>query len=135
MQNNIHPLLGKLGRVPDHYEIYPLPDDKKGGETCISIVMTMDDGKVFGFEFGFCVEQITQQEMERFIPHNCSTCCWEFMKKEPERERKVVCPLPPENPGIDCEGWKISRRAMRLAEIAYYKQLHEKYYGTRCISG
>lgn len=130
-----HEFLQKhFGRVPEHYTLYPLPDERRGGPKYSNYGMTMEDGRVYFFEFDFCVYTIPQDELESLIPHDCGTCHWAFMKDEPEEERKLFCPLPPDDPGTGCAGWEISRSATRIAEAEYYKRLHEKHYGKISVS-
>lgn len=116
MKEYIHPLLERLGRVPDHYELYPLPDDKKGGEAYSSIVMTMDDGKVFGFEFDFSVDtlELPWSDNKSITEKHCQQC------------KTGGCP--------DNEDSWVCNHAACPAKVEYLKILHEVNYGKMCIS-
>lgn len=134
MSNNIHPLLEWFGRVPDHYELYPLPDNRKGGTEHSRYGMTMEDGKVLIFEFDFCADDISPGELESLVSHDCHTCRWLFMLNANPDDGWELCQNPPQTPGDQCHSWEISRYALLVAKAEHYKRLHEKHYGKISVS-
>ena len=130
-----HELLqNRFGRVPEHYTIYPLPDDKRGGQEYARIGMTTETGEVLLFEFDFCVHTIPQNVLERLVAHDCNTCTWVFMRNAHAEDGWDRCQNPPQASGNECENWEMSRSAHRFAEAEYYKKLHEKHYGKISVS-
>lgn len=130
---NIHPLLEWFGRVPDHYELYPLPDDRRGGQEYARIGMTLGTGEVLIFEFDFSVPRridIPWEALENSLPHHCKTCEWDFCRGK----GTSYCTAKDEVCSGECAYWEISPDAISLAVAEYYKQLHEKHYGKACVS-
>ena len=130
-----HDLFKKhFGRVPERATLYPLPDDKRGGQEYACIGMTMESGEALLFEFDFCVYTIPQHELQCLVQHDCSTCLWAFMLNAHEEDGWDRCMNPPKVPVDECDNWEMSRTARRFAEAEYYKQLHEKHYGKISVS-
>ena len=76
-------LLKHFGRVPEHYTLYPLPDDKRGSQEYACIGMTIETGEVLLFEFDFTVPGrfcLPWECLENSIPHHCKTCEWNLWR-------------------------------------------------------
>lgn len=129
-----HDLLTKhFGRVPEHYTLYPLPDEKRGGQEYACIGMTMESGEVLLFEFGFTVPGshcIPWECLENSIPRQCKTCEWDFWRGK----GTSYCTETEEISAGECPDWEISPDVLRTAAAEYYKQLHEKHYGKISVS-
>ena len=126
-------LMERYGRIPEHYSLYLLPDDKRGGQEYVYTCMEAENGEVLFFEFDFSAASrfsIPWEELENSILHHCSTCEWDYCRgkgtsycKATEEISSGACP--------DCE---IGPEAVHPAVIAYYKQLHERHYGKISVS-
>lgn len=129
-----HYLLEWFGRTPEHYTLYPLPDDRQAvaAKERSRIGMTLESGEVLIFEFDFSVPpqfEIPWEDLENSIPHHCITCEWNS-----ERGKGTpYCISTQDIRGGTCPEWEISPNAIRLATVEYYKQLHEKNYGKRVL--
>ena len=131
--NNIHPLLEWFGRVPDHYELYPLPDDRKKGVESARISMTMEDGKVLIFEFDFVAPRmldIPWEDLDSSVQHCCETCEWNFCRGK----NAAYCSSVETERRETCDVWELSPDVVCFARAEYYKILHKKHYGKTCIS-
>lgn len=69
MNTSLHPLLMWFGRIPNHYELYPLPVGVKAGVDHTRIGITGENGKVYIFEFDF-----TPPGMAEGLAANFSRC-------------------------------------------------------------
>lgn len=129
-----HDLLKKhFGRVPERYTLYPLPDDRRGGQEYACIGMTTEAGEVLLFEFDFTVPGrfcLPWECLESSIPHHCSTCEWNLWRGK----GTSYCTKTEEISNGECPDWDISPDALSLAAAEYYKQLHEKHYGKISVS-
>ena len=129
-----HEILSKcMGRIPEHYTLYPLPDDKRLGQDYSYIGMTTETGEILLFEFDFTVPGrfcLPWECLENSIPHHCSTCEWDFMRGK----CTSYCTETEEITSGECKAWEISPNVFGIAAAEYYKQLHEKHYGKTCIS-
>ena len=128
-----HYLLDWFDRVPDHYELYPLPGGITSGKESTRISMTMENGRILIFEFAFCVPlrlNIPWEDLENSLPHHCETCEWNFCRGK----NVVYCPSKDGEHREDCSAWELAPDAVSLATAEYYKKLHEKHYGNTCIS-
>lgn len=126
-------LMECFNRIPEHYTLYLLPDDKRGGQTYSRIGMTTENGEVLIFEFDFSVpghSSIPWEDLDNSIPHHCKTCEWNLWRGKDTS----YCTETEEVSSGECTDWEISPDAIRLATAEYYKQLHEKCYGKNCIS-
>jgi len=129
-----HYLLEWFGRIPEHYTLYPLPDDRQAiaVKDRFRIGMTLESGEVLIFEYDVpvpCRQDIPWEDLENSLPHHCQTCEWDFMRGKGTsycRSAQEIC-------GGACPEWEISPDAIRLATVEYYKQLHEKHYGKRVL--
>lgn len=123
----------------EHFSLYPLPENRRGPQNeYFKKVLTTDSGEVLVLEFDFnpvepfgpfAVEP-QWEELERLIPHNCSTCEWVSLRDK----GTVYCSTPIIKPEDTCREWELSSDALNLVKIEYYKSLHKKHYGTTCIS-
>ena len=134
MNTQQHDILRKhFGRVPEHYTLYPLPDDKRGGQEYACIGLTTETGEVLLFEFDFTVPGrfcLPWECLENSVPHHCNTCEWDFCRGKGTpycKATEAIC-------SGECPDWEISPEAVNPAVIAYYKQLHEKHYGKISVS-
>ena len=129
-----HDLLMKcFGSIPEHYTLYPLPDDKRGGQEYVSIGVTTKNGEVLVFEFDFSVHigfSIPWEDLDNSLPHHCKTCEWDFWRGK----GTSYCKATEEICSGSCPDWEISPDVLGDAKAEYYKQLHEKHYGKVCIS-
>ena len=135
--SNPHYLLTWFGRTPDHYALYPLPENQRNGKDISRIGMTLPTGEVNIFEFDFSVPpqfSIPREDLESCAKQQCSTCEWGFMHAHEEDPRCDICPEPPKSQTEPCVYWEISPDAERYAAAEYYRQLHEKNYGSTRIS-
>lgn len=126
-------LMECFGRVPERYALYPLPDDRRGGQEYARIGMTLGSGEVLIFEFDFSVPlrfNIPWEDLESSIPHHCKTCEWNLWLGK----GTTYCTETEEISSGECPDWEISPDAISLAVAEYYKQLHEKHYGKACVS-
>lgn len=73
--------------------------------------------------FDFIPEEPTTAQLGEFVPHNCSTC--------EGIPRADGCGIAPQNTRRteQCSNWKIGPAAFAVANVEYYKDLHEKHYG------
>lgn len=126
-------LMECFGRIPEHYTLYLLPDDKRGSQEFSRIGMTTENGEALIFEFDFSVPRrldIPWEYLENSLPHHCKTCEWNFCRGKDTSycaETEEIC-------SGECPNWEISPDAINLAIAEYYKQLYKKHYGTACIS-
>ena len=129
-----HDLFKKhFGRVPERATLYPLPDDKRGGQEYACIGMTTETGEVLLFEFDFTVPGrfcLPWECLENSIPHHCKTCEWDFLRGE----NTLYCPRTAEVISGECPDWELGPMAHVTAEAEYLKQLHEKHYGKISVS-
>lgn len=121
-------------QTSEHFTLYPLPEVRRGpkSEYHRTVVKT-DAGEILVFEFDFVpvnAFQIPWEELESHIPHTCSTCEW----KELRGHGTAYCGIPIEVTEESCPEWEISPDSLSLAKAEYYKALHQKHYGTACIS-
>lgn len=126
-------LMKCFGRIPQHYTLYPLPDDKRGGQEYSRIGMTLENGEVLIFEFDFPVPgriNIPWESLENSLPHHCKTCEWNLWRGK----GTSYCTETEEISSRECPNWEISPDAISLAATEYYKHLHQKHYGNTCIS-
>ena len=131
--NKNHYLLDWFGRVPDHYELYALPDGKKAAGVKNRISVTTEDEKVFNFEFDFRVpnkNDIPWKDLDNSVKHCCKTCEWDFCRGK----NAVYCPSKEGEHREACTAWNLSPDAVRIAMAEYYKKLHEQHYGNTCIA-
>ena len=125
-------LLECLNRIPEHYTLYLLPNDKRGGSEYSRHCMTMEIGEVLLFEFDFSVPgrfNIPWEDLENSIPHHCSTCEWNFWRGK----GTSYCTEMEEISCGECPKWEISPDVISLAMAEYYKKLYEKHYGNNCV--
>ena len=130
---SVHPLLERLGRVPEHYELYPLPNGRTPEKEYGLRSVTVEDGKVMIFEFDFAVPywgDIPWEDLDNSVQHCCKTCEWDFCRGK----SAVYCPGTEVERSETCDAWELSPDAISFAVAEYYKALHEKHYGTTCIS-
>lgn len=129
-----HDILMKcFGRIPERYSLYPLPDDRRGGQEYARIGMTLENGEVLIFEFDFSVPgifNIPREDLENSVPHHCSTCEWNLWRGT----STSYCTETEEISSGECPDWEILQDENSLAAAAYYKRLHEKHYGKACVS-
>lgn len=124
-------LLEHWGSVPEHYTLYPLPDDKHIGRKYSCIGIAMDCGRVLIFEFGFVVPgpiHLPFRCFEDNVPHNCETCEKNMVQGEPK------CPIIGENRAESCHSCGIAQEIINHAAAEYYRNLHEKHYGKISVS-
>lgn len=130
-----HELLRKhFGRVPEHYALYPLPDNKRGGQEYACIGMTLATGGVLIFEFDFSVPgilcPIPWRCLENGVPHICKTCEWNMWRGK----GTDYCTGTEEIVDGECLDWELGPAAHESAAAEYFKQLHEKNYGKISVS-
>ena len=128
-----HYLLDWFGRVPDHYELYPLPSGITPGKESTRVGMTMENGKVLIFEFDFSVPRmlsIPWEDLDNSVRHCCETCEWDFCRGK----SAIYCPSAEGEYRELCNAWELSPDVICLAQAEYYKRLHEQHYGNTCIS-
>lgn len=129
----VHPLLKWFGRVPEHYELYPLPDGRTPEKESDRIGMTTEDGKVLIFEFDFAVPRmfgIPWEDLDNSVQHCCETCEWDFCRGK----NLPYCPSTESEQHEGCDTWELSPDMICFARAEYYKILHKKHYGKTCIS-
>lgn len=125
----------KFGVRPEKCTVYPLPYwSPVKIESSYIIGKKENSGEIFIFEFGFPVPMdisgIPCNELDSVLPHTCKTCEWNFWRGK----GTSYCKETTEITAGACPAWELSPDAIRLAEIEYYKQLHEKHYGKVCVS-
>ena len=123
-----HPLLKWFGRTPERCTIYPMPKKAGDKQNTHKTGITLENGEVHIFEFGFavpCLYGIPWEDLNNILPHHCITCEWNFLFGC----GTSYCKHEKEMTSEDCPDWEISPDAIRLASVEYYKALHEKHYG------
>ena len=126
-------LMERYGRIPEHYSLYLLPNDKRGGQEYSYTCMEAEDGSVLFFEFDFaaaCRFSIPWEDLENSVPHHCSTCEWDFCRGKSTSYCKAI----EEICSGECPDWEMGPIAHNLAVETYLKQLHEKHYGKISVS-
>ena len=121
-------LMECFNRIPEHYTLYLLPDDKRGGQEYSRFGMTMESGEVLIFEFDFsvpCRMEIPWEDLENSLPHHCKTCEWDFCRGK----GTSYCTAKDEVCSGECAYWEISPDSISLSMAEYYKKLYEKHYG------
>ena len=102
---------------------YPLPVSRQKSATTRFVKRITDDaGTVHEFEFDFTPEP-TWEEFCSHILHTCQTCAWK------ELRGTSYCTTPTPTHDTPCDAWELADTAYTLANIGYYKALHEKHYG------
>lgn len=130
---SVHPLLKWFGRVPEHYELYPLPDGRTAEKENGRISMTVGNGKVIIFEFDFAAPRmfdIPWEDLCNSIQHCCPTCEWGFCRGK----NATYCPKTRAERTEICTAWELSPNMVSFAKAEYYKIPHEKHYGKTRIS-
>ena len=128
-----HYLLEWFGRIPEHYTLYPLPDDRQAAKDRSRIGMALETGEVLIFEYDFTVPGrfcLPWECLENSIPHHCKTCEWNLWRGK----GTSYCTETEEISSGECKAWEISPDVLRTAAAEYYKQLHEKHYGKISVS-
>lgn len=89
-----------------------------------------DAGEVHEFEFDFVPRLPTWEDLENHLPHNCTTCEWDWLRGK----NTVYCRTPTATREEHCDNWSLSPEAIRQARLSYYTAMHEERYGAARLS-